>query len=270
VRPHRPPPASPLSHDDRCVRETVERAPLARGPFLSGPVSRILSLSSHPSVRPTWTSAGSLQTVLLGLASGGVCLAAVSPRRRCALTAPFHPCLCHDRKLHGRSHRRCVSVALSRGFPRVGSPTALPCDVRTFLEGCLTSAAAWPAEEQSRRARGCCARLAALRGGAAARLRSTKSSQRGTGGRPRADNPPRAPAARSRGGDFPPRGNNPPLAPAARSRGGYFPPRGNNPPLAPAAHSRGGYPRPAEQLARTRDPVTRRGTPTRARHPLPR
>ena len=121
------------------------RAPLARGPLGSRPVSRILSLGSHPSVRPTWTSAGSLQAVLLGLASGGVCPAAASPRRRCALTAPFHPYLCHDRKLHGRGHRRCVSVALSRGFPRVGSPTTSPCDVRTFLEGCCTSAAAWPA-----------------------------------------------------------------------------------------------------------------------------
>src|SRR5208282_1364958 len=27
-----------------------------------------------------------------------------------------------------------VSVALSRGFPRVGPPTTSPCDVRTFLE----------------------------------------------------------------------------------------------------------------------------------------
>src|SRR5918998_3734709 len=107
----------------------MRTAPLARGRSLSRPVSRILSLSSHPSERPTWTSAGNLQTVLLGLASGGVCPAAASPRRRCALTAPFHPCLCHDRDVLGRGHRRCVSVALSRGFPRVGSPTTLPCDV---------------------------------------------------------------------------------------------------------------------------------------------
>ena len=90
-------------------------------------------MSSHPSLRPTWTSAGNLRTVLLGLASGGVCLAAVSPRRRCALTAPFHPCLCET---HVKPrHRRCVSVALSRGFPRVGVPTTSPCDVRTFLDG---------------------------------------------------------------------------------------------------------------------------------------
>src|SRR3954453_15608247 len=90
-------------------------------------------VSSHPSLRPTWTSAGNLQTVLLGLASGGVCLAAVSPRRRRALTAPFPPCLCET---HVKPrHRRCVSVALSRGFPRVGVPTTSPCDVRTFLDG---------------------------------------------------------------------------------------------------------------------------------------
>src|SRR3954462_3955889 len=84
-------------------------------------------------MRPTWTLAGNLRTVLLGLASGGVCPAAVSPRRRCALTAPFHPCLCETHVWP--RHRRCVSVALSRGFPRVGVPTTLPCDVRTFLEG---------------------------------------------------------------------------------------------------------------------------------------
>src|SRR3954452_15870179 len=84
-------------------------------------------------MRPTWTLAGNLRTVLLGLASGGVCPAAVSPRRRCALTAPFHPCLCET---HVKPrHRRCVSVALPRGFPRVGVPTTLPCDVRTFLDG---------------------------------------------------------------------------------------------------------------------------------------
>src|SRR3954466_12368276 len=78
-------------------------------------------------MRPTWTLAGNLRTVLLGLASGGVCRAAVSPRRRCALTAPFHPCLCET---HVKPrHRRCVSVALSRGFPRVGvtPPLALLC-----------------------------------------------------------------------------------------------------------------------------------------------
>jgi hypothetical protein len=36
---------------------------------------------------------------------------------------------------------RFVSVALSRGFPRVGFPTTLPCGVRTFLEGPVVSPA---------------------------------------------------------------------------------------------------------------------------------
>ena len=57
-------------------------------------------------------------SVLLGLAPGGVCLAAASPWRRCALTAPFHLCLCAPHVWP--RHRRSVSVALSRGFPRVG------------------------------------------------------------------------------------------------------------------------------------------------------
>src|ERR671912_511053 len=123
-------------------RPALGTAPPGRGRSLSKPVSRILSLSSHPSERPTWTSAGSLQAVLLGLASGGVCLAAVSPRRRCALTAPFHPCLCAPHVL--TRHRRCIFLALSRGVPPGGVPTTPPSDVRTFLEG-RASAAAWSA-----------------------------------------------------------------------------------------------------------------------------
>ena len=62
--------------------------------------------------------------ILFGLAPDGVYLAAVSPRRRCALTAPFHLCLIAT---HVWSrHRPCISVALSRGFPRVGV-THRPC-----------------------------------------------------------------------------------------------------------------------------------------------
>jgi len=129
-------------------------------------------------MRPTWTSAGNLQAVLLGLASGGVCLAAVSPRRRCALAAPFHPCLCADRATHAIGG--VISVALSRGFPRVGSPdhpalwcpdfprraepprlpglprSGYPCDA----DGCwrvqrLSRAARGDAEPRRSRARGC-------------------------------------------------------------------------------------------------------------------
>src|SRR3954447_4958629 len=84
---------------------------------VSGPVSRILSRAAiYLCGLPGPRRAGS--TVLLGLAPGGVCLAAASPRRRCALTAPFHLCL-YATQLRPR-HRLCISVALSRGFPRVG------------------------------------------------------------------------------------------------------------------------------------------------------
>ena len=101
-----------------------------RGLLLSEPVSRILSKaticlrkrsSREPQMRPCGLPgpprAGS--SVLLGLAPGGVCLAAASPRRRCALTAPFHLCL-YATHVWPR-HRPCISVALSRGFPRVGA-----------------------------------------------------------------------------------------------------------------------------------------------------
>src|SRR3954469_7552014 len=93
-------------------------------------------------MRPTWTSAGNLRTVLLGLASGGVCLAAVSPRRRCALTAPFHPCL------RLAAHRRCLFCGT---FPRVpaGRRAPPPCLVRPGLPARLGGggrpATAWPA-----------------------------------------------------------------------------------------------------------------------------
>src|SRR5690606_22277193 len=57
------------------------------------------------------------------------------PRRWCALTAPFHPCLC------GAPVARCpaigglLSVALYRQVtPSWLSPAPLPCGVRTFLD----------------------------------------------------------------------------------------------------------------------------------------
>src|SRR4051812_17441273 len=81
-------------------------------------------------MRPTWTSAGNLQTVLLGLAPGGVCLAAASPRRRCALTAPFHLCL-YATQLQSR-HRPCHFCGT---FPRVspGGRYPPPCPVVSGL-----------------------------------------------------------------------------------------------------------------------------------------
>ena len=113
-------------------RQKVRHAEGGPGaPFRSGSVSRILSWTTIHLVPPFGgrgrlapTSCGlpgssrAGSTILFGLAPDGVCLAAASPRRRCALTAPFHLCLCAT---HVWSrHRPCVSVALSRGFPRVG------------------------------------------------------------------------------------------------------------------------------------------------------
>ena len=94
---------------------------LSRRDSAGGPLSRPCGL-------PGPRRAGS--SVLLGLAPGGVCLAAASPRRRCALTAPFHLCL-YAAHVWPR-HRPCVSVALSRGFPRVGV-THRPCPVVSGL-----------------------------------------------------------------------------------------------------------------------------------------
>lgn len=69
---------------------------------------------------------------LLVLAPGGVCRAAVSPRRRCALTAPFHPCLCLPAFAFGPS-----AVYFLLHFPWGRPPRllagALPCGVPTFL-----------------------------------------------------------------------------------------------------------------------------------------
>jgi len=77
------------------------KGPAEAGPSVSWPVSRILSWAAihlprlgaagqRPCGRPGTRRAAS--SSLLGLAPGGVCLAGASPRRRCALTAPFHPC----------------------------------------------------------------------------------------------------------------------------------------------------------------------------------
>ena len=80
-------------------------------------------MRSHLSVRPTWISPGRVVDPAWAC-TGRVWPAAASPRRWCALTAPFHPCLCAPH-VRGR-HRRSVSVPLSRGFPRVGV-TDRPC-----------------------------------------------------------------------------------------------------------------------------------------------
>jgi len=52
---------------------------------------------------------------LFGLAPCGVCRAGSLLNSRCALTAPFHPCLF---RTQARVHRRYLSVALSVGLRR--------------------------------------------------------------------------------------------------------------------------------------------------------
>ncbi len=114
-------------------RPEIAKAPPERGLRRSRPVSRILSLRSHPSIAtylnldgpPTDGSARSCTG--WGLPGRRVTATPVRSYRTIS-TLPVR---------RGRGpwrHRRCISVALSRGFPRVGSPTTLPCGVRTFLE----------------------------------------------------------------------------------------------------------------------------------------
>ena len=107
----------------------------------------------RPCGRPGTRRAAS--TSLLGLAPGGVCLAGASPRRRCALTAPFHPC---RRRGHVRP-RRLGGVFLwhfPAGFPGSRYATTPPFGVRTFLEQPAVSPAARGclASLKGRRARG--------------------------------------------------------------------------------------------------------------------
>ena len=57
---------------------------------------------------------------LFGLAPDGVCQAAMSPPRRCALTAPFHPCPSPDNaEAKPGDVGGVFSVALSVGSPRL-------------------------------------------------------------------------------------------------------------------------------------------------------
>ena len=67
---------------------------------------------------------------LFGLAPDGVCQADASPRRRCALTAPFHPCLIPP---VGGPSAVCFLLHFPSGCPALPLASILPCGVRTFL-----------------------------------------------------------------------------------------------------------------------------------------
>ena len=82
----------------------------------SRPLSRVLSWTVIPlgpaspqdSSDQPGNDAGHVMVPLFGLAPGGVCRAGLLPDSRCALTAPFHPCL-----IPLRGHRRfafCCAV----------------------------------------------------------------------------------------------------------------------------------------------------------------
>src|SRR5690606_14143284 len=73
---------------------------------------------------------------LFGLAPGGVCRAGLLPGSRCALTAPFHPCLIPP-PLRAPGHRRS---ALCCTFRRLAPPRRYlaPCPVEPGLSSaCL-------------------------------------------------------------------------------------------------------------------------------------
>ena len=127
------------------LRAQRNRRARRSGPFRSWSISRILSRAAiHLCGLPGTRRAAS--SSLLGLAPGGVYLDAVpSPGRRCALTAPFHPCR------RGRLERRprlggCFLWHFPAAFAGSDFPTTPLCGVRTFLDavfsparGCMTS-----------------------------------------------------------------------------------------------------------------------------------
>ena len=127
-------------------------------------------------MRPTWTSPGRVDGPAWPCTGRGLPCAPASPRRRCALTAPFHLCLCatHVWPRHRPS-------ALCGTFPRVSPggryPPPSPFGVRTFLEGlhlrdCL-----------ARRAHGRSARPRLAANGCALSARAASASWRELGAR---------------------------------------------------------------------------------------
>src|SRR5690606_16934719 len=94
----------------------------------SRPISRVLSWTVIPlgAASPRRSSnlpgdtAGRSIASLFGLAPGGVCRAGLLPGSRCALTAPFHPCLIPTHLAVRRAIGGLLSVALSVGSRRPG------------------------------------------------------------------------------------------------------------------------------------------------------
>jgi hypothetical protein len=117
----------------------------------SRPVSRVLyalrrdSHSSRPDVavwlqQPTRELRGPRHRSPLGLAPSGVYRATRRcPRARCALTAPFHPCLCPC----GPS-AVCFLLHWPSAHAAQALPGTLPCGARTFLDALARDATVRP------------------------------------------------------------------------------------------------------------------------------
>ena len=116
----------------------------------SRPISRVLSwtviplghASPHGSSNLPGRDAGNVIAPLFGLAPGGVCRALRRwPRRRCALTAPFH----HHHARLATPFGCLLSVALSVGSRRPGVTWHLALWSPDFpRRGLLRAATAWP------------------------------------------------------------------------------------------------------------------------------
>jgi len=139
--------------------EGANVAPDEEGEWRSRPVSRILCRDRGPggghlsrrasgsprraaasrftrAVRPTrQLGRATLERCLLGLAPGGACRAGAVARAAGAL-------LPHRFTLAPPKRGGLFSVAPSRGRPRLGRPSTLPCGVRTFLDRARSAAAA--------------------------------------------------------------------------------------------------------------------------------
>ena len=106
-----------------CKPDSVRRAPCGAPPGWPSICAAYLGTSAGPAVPR------------LALLRVGVASRRGRPRRWCALTAPFHPCLCGPPVSRRPAIGGLLSVALNRQVaPSWLSPAPLPCGVRTFLD----------------------------------------------------------------------------------------------------------------------------------------
>ena len=124
-------------------KHSCERMPTAGQSFLSAPRCRDAHATHPLPCRPgqAFDATNRNRRKLLGLASSMVAMPRVSPRGRCALTAPFHPYLCPP---CGGPSAVCFLLPVRRppARDRRGRyPPLSPFDARTFLR--TREACAW-------------------------------------------------------------------------------------------------------------------------------